>query len=135
MYSLPHTKNHGCVWPIMGAGDSCSQACSSCASYHWAYRDQQVMLVTIGSEQLVAVKAMTGVLHPGSPHWSAAPMEPSLECCTHGALTGVLHPWSPHWSAAPMKPSLECCTHGALTGVLHPWSPHWSAAPMEPPLE
>ncbi|KAL5506801.1 hypothetical protein EMCRGX_G008541 [Ephydatia muelleri] len=26
-----------------------SQACSSCASYHWAYRDQWVMLVTIGS--------------------------------------------------------------------------------------
>eukprot|EP00731_Ephydatia_muelleri_P001626 Em0001g1626a len=26
-----------------------SQACSSCASYHWAYRDQRVTLVTIGS--------------------------------------------------------------------------------------
>ena len=25
-----------------------SQACSSCASYHWAYRDQWVTLVTIG---------------------------------------------------------------------------------------
>ena len=34
---------------VMGAGDSCSQACSSCASYHWAYRDQWVTLVTIGS--------------------------------------------------------------------------------------
>ena len=33
----------------MGAGDGHSQACSSCASYHWAYRDQWVMLVTIGS--------------------------------------------------------------------------------------
>ena len=33
----------------MGAGDSRSQVCSSCASYHWAYRDQRVSLVTIGS--------------------------------------------------------------------------------------
>eukprot|EP00731_Ephydatia_muelleri_P032907 Em0024g451a len=33
----------------MGAGDSRSQACSSCASYHWAYRDQRMTLVTIGS--------------------------------------------------------------------------------------
>eukprot|EP00731_Ephydatia_muelleri_P007102 Em0003g1350a len=33
----------------MGAGNSRSQACSSCASYHWAYRDQRVTLVTIGS--------------------------------------------------------------------------------------
>ncbi|KAL5481225.1 hypothetical protein EMCRGX_G021349 [Ephydatia muelleri] len=32
----------------MRAGNSRSQACSSCASYHWAYRDQRVMLVTIG---------------------------------------------------------------------------------------
>ena len=49
MYPLPHAKNRGCVWPIMGAGNSRSQACSSCASYRWAYRDQRVMLVTIGS--------------------------------------------------------------------------------------
>ena len=33
----------------MEAGDSRSQACSSRASYHWAYRDQRVTLVTIGS--------------------------------------------------------------------------------------
>ena len=101
MYPLPHTKNRGCVWPIMGAGDSRSQACSSCASYHWAYRDKRVTLVmvwwkpagcrpplikmhihvqieihngereewTVG-EQLAAVKAMTGMLHPWSPHLS-----------------------------------------------------------------
>ena len=49
MYPLPHAKNRGCVRPIMGAGDSRSQACSSCALYHWAYRDQWVTLVTIGS--------------------------------------------------------------------------------------
>ena len=49
MYICNHFPIERSIYmPIMGAGDSRSQACSSCASHHWAYRNQQVTLVTTG---------------------------------------------------------------------------------------
>ena len=88
MYPSPMLRLVVAFDPIMGAGDCQIQACSSCALYHWAYRDQWVTLVTIGSAcvpnqdadhglvavRLAAVKAMTGVLHPWSPYLNIKPV-------------------------------------------------------------